>query len=72
MITIQISKPFYKPYPGEPFDPKFSNEFIPSFFLSNTQPILDERHIWGMFEICNTHVGTMSSIVHASLLKGKK
>ena len=63
---------FYKPYPGEPFDSKFSNEFIPSFFLPNTHPILDERHIWGMFEICDTHVGTMNSIVHASLLKGKK
>ena len=25
-----------------------------------------------MFEICDTHVGIMSSIVHASLLKGKK
>jgi hypothetical protein len=63
---------FYKPYPNEPFDPKFSNDFKPSFFLSNTQPILDEKHVWGMFEICDTHVGTMSSIVHASLLKGKK
>ena len=63
---------FYKPYPNEPFDPKFSNEFIPSFFLPNTHPILDERHVWGMFEVCDTHVGTMSSIVHASLLKGKK
>ena len=63
---------FYKPYPGEPFLSKFSNEFIPSFFLPNTHPILDERHVWGMFEICDTHVGIMSSIVHASLLKGKK
>ena len=25
-----------------------------------------------MFEICDTHVGIMSSIVHATLLKGKK
>ena len=35
-------------------------------------PILDEKHVWGMYEICDTHVGIMSSIVHATLLKGKK
>ena len=63
---------FYKPYPGEPFDNKFINEYKPKFFLDNTLPILDEKHIWGMFEICDTHVGVLSSIVHATLLKGKK
>lgn len=63
---------FYKPYPGEPFDTKFSSEYNPQFFLDNTLPILDEKHIWGMFEICDTHVGVLSSIVHATLLKGKK
>ena len=63
---------FYKPYPGEPFDTKFANEYKPKFFLDNTLPILDENHVWGMFEICDTHVGVLSSIVHATLLKGKK
>ncbi len=63
---------FYKPYPGEPFDNKFASEYNPQFFLDNTLPILDEKHIWGMFEICDTHVGVLSSIVHATLLKGKK
>ena len=65
-------KYFYKPYPGEPFDNKFANEYKPKFFLDNTLPILDENHVWGMFEICDTHVGVLSSIVHATLLKGKK
>ena len=63
---------FYKPYPGEPFDPKFRNDYHPCFFLPHTVPIIDEKHIWGMFQICDTHVGVMSSIVHASLLSGKK
>ena len=63
---------FYKPYPGEPFDNKFASEYKPQFFLDNTLPILDEKHIWGMFEICDTHIGVLSSIVHATLLKGKK
>lgn len=63
---------FYKPYPGEPFDGKFAKDYKPHFFLPYTIPILDEKHVWGMFELCDTHVGIMSSIVHASLLKGKK
>ena len=25
---------FYKPYPGEPFDPKFRNDYHPDFFSS--------------------------------------
>lgn len=63
---------FYKPYPGEPFDPKFSKDFFPKFFLENCTPILEENHIWGMFNICDTHIGCISSIVHATLLLNKK
>lgn len=59
---------FYKPYPGEPFDPKFKNDYYPKFFLDNCIPIIEENHIWGMFEICSKHVGCMSSITHATLL----
>ena len=59
---------FYKPYPGEPFDPKFKNDYYPKFFLDNCTPIIEENHIWGMFEICNKHIGCMSSITHATLL----
>ena len=71
--TVDDSKGyFYKPYPGEPFDGKFRKDYYPHFFLPHTMPILDEKHVWGMYEICDTHVGIMSSIVHATLLKGKK
>jgi len=63
---------FYKPYPGEPYEFKFKKDFKPSFFLSNTKPILEENHVWGMFDLCDTHVGIISSIVHATLLKRKK
>jgi hypothetical protein len=62
---------FYKPYPGEPFDSKFQEDYYPEFFLKNCTPILEEGHVWPMFNICNTHVGCMSSIVHSSLLLGK-
>ena len=59
---------FYKPYPGEPFDQKFKNDYYPKFFLDNCTPIVEENHIWGMFKICNKHIGCMSSITHATLL----
>jgi hypothetical protein len=62
---------FYKPYPGEPFDSKFRGDYYPKFILDNCTPILEESHIWPMFNICDTHIGCMSSIVHSSLLLGK-
>jgi len=71
--AIDTSKQcFYKPYPGEPFDAKYNKEYHPHFFLPHTMPILDENHVWGMFQLCDTHVGVMSSIVHSTLLQGKK
>tara|TARA_Y100000385_G_scaffold288389_1_gene354867 strand:- start:1323 stop:2495 length:1173 start_codon:yes stop_codon:yes gene_type:complete len=63
---------FYKPYPGEPFDPKFKNDFYPHFYLPNCTPILEESHIWGMFQICDIHVGILGSINHATLLYNKE
>ena len=63
---------FYKPYPGEPFDPKFRSEFYPKFFLENCTPIIEETHVWGMFNICDIHMGCLSSITHSSLLLKKK
>lgn len=63
---------FYKPYPGEPFDAKFRNDYHPNFFLPNCLPILEETHIWPMFHICNHHIGSLSSIFYTSLLLGKK
>lgn len=62
---------FYKPYPGEPFDPLFIKNFNP-FFLENCKPILEENEIWPFFHLCNTHIGGFSSIMHASLLLSKK
>lgn len=62
---------FYKPYPGEPFDDKFLKDFNPKFILDNVTPILEENHIWGMFHICEDHIGCLSSIFHAPLLLKK-
>ena len=63
---------FYKPYPGEPFDAKFKNDYYPHFFLPNCMPILEENHVWGMFQVCDMHVGILGSINHATLLYDKE
>lgn len=62
---------FIKPYPGEPFDPKFKSQYFPKFIFDNVTPILNETDIWSMFNICNIHIGALSSIFHASLLLNK-
>ena len=63
---------FYKPYPGEPFGSKFEKDYHPHFFLPNCVPILQENHIWGMFQLCDMHVGILGSINHATLLYDKE
>ena len=63
---------FIKPYPGEPFTPQFQKEYFPKFRLDNVAPILEESHIWAMFNICDVHMGCLSSIFHASLLLHKE
>lgn len=63
---------FIKPYPGEPFEPQFRVQYHPQFFIEGVTPILDETHIWGMFNICDIHMGAFSSIFHPSFLLNKK
>lgn len=62
---------YYKPYPGEPYEAKFISDFNPIFRLKNCTPILEESHIWGMLDVCETHIGCISSIFHPSILKNK-
>ena len=66
------SQYFIKPYPGEPFLPQFKDDYLPKCVLDKVTPILEESHIWSMFNICDTHIGCLSSIFHASLLLGKE
>jgi hypothetical protein len=63
---------FIKPYPGEPFEEKYYNDYFPEFKIKGVTPILEETHIWSMFNICDTHIGCIMSILHASLLLNKK
>lgn len=63
---------FLKPFPGEPFLNQFRSDYYPNFCLEGVTPILNESDVWPMFNICDIHVGTISSIFHASLLLKKE
>jgi len=63
---------FIKPYPGEPFESQFSNQYFPKFFIDGVTPILNETDIWSFFNICDIHMGAFSSIFHPSFLLNKK
>lgn len=63
---------FIKPYPGEPFEEKYHKDYFPEFKIKGVTPILEESHIWSMFNICDIHIGCIMSILHASLLLNKE
>jgi hypothetical protein len=63
---------FLKPYPGEPFDPLFYKEYFPQFFIEDVTPILEETHIWGMYNICDIHLGCISSVMYSSFFLNKE
>ena len=63
---------FIKPYPGEPFGEKYHKDYFPEFKIKGVTPILEESHIWSMFNICDIHIGCIMSILHVSLLLNKE
>jgi len=62
---------FVKPYPGEPFS-EFRNEYYPQFFINGVTPIVDEVDIWGMYNLCDIHIGCFSSVMYPSYLLDKE
>lgn len=75
-IKFKTENPLYqyfiKPFPGEPFNEQYKNDYFPKFKIEGITPILDETDIWGMFNICNIHIGALSSIFYPGLLLNKK
>ena len=63
---------FIKPYPGEPYSPQFKAQYSPHFFIPGVTPILDETDIWGMFHLCDLHIGCGGSIAYPSIVLGKE
>ena len=62
---------FYKCYPGEPFNERFQKDFKP-FKIEGVEVIYDENDIYGMAEICNTHVAAASSVFSFAFIHNKK
>jgi len=62
---------FVKPYPKEPFE-NLRNEYFPKFIIEGVTPILEESHIWGMYNICDIHVGVISSVMYPSYFLNKE
>jgi hypothetical protein len=62
---------FYKPYPGEPYNPKFSNQFNP-FIVDDVQIVFDEDDIFDIAQICDTHIGQASSVFNFGFMFDKK
>lgn len=62
---------FYKCYPGEPYNPKFINQFNP-FIVDGVQVVYDEDDIFDIADICETHVGQASSVFNFGFLFKKK
>jgi hypothetical protein len=62
---------FFKPYPGEPFNPQFNHQYFP-FIYENVKVIYDDIDLPGIAKICDIHIGAISSIIHFPLLLNKK
>ncbi len=62
---------FVKPYPKEPFE-NLKNEYFPKFIIEDVTPILEETHIWGMYNLCDIHVGAISSVMYPSYFLNKE
>jgi len=63
---------FYKPYPGEPFDNNWYDDYNPKFKIDGVQVIYDHLDLFQMYIICDIHIGTIGSVMYPSLLLNKK
>lgn len=69
--TVNTHQIFYKCYPGEPFNERFKNDFNP-FIIEGVEVIYDENDIYGMAEICDTHIAAASSVFNFAFINNKK
>jgi len=69
--TKETHQIFYKCYPGEPFNEHFQKDFSP-FCVEGVEVIYDENDIYGMAEICDTHIAAASSVFNFAFIHNKK
>lgn len=62
---------FYKCYPGEPYNELFKKQFNP-FCVDGVEVIYDENDIYGLAELCDTHIAAASSVFNFAFAHNKK
>tara|TARA_B100000287_G_scaffold317744_1_gene301494 strand:- start:8538 stop:9776 length:1239 start_codon:yes stop_codon:yes gene_type:complete len=62
----------YKPFPGEPFNSMWMNDFLPDFRVKNVNVIRDHFDLFSMYSICDIHIGVIGSVMYPPLLMNKK
>ena len=63
---------FYKPFPGEPYDEKWKDDFKPKFLVDGVKVIYDHSDIFTMYNLCDIHIGVIGSAMYPSLMLNKK
>lgn len=63
---------FYKPNPQEPINPLFRSQFYPSFIIDDVTVIYDDEDIITMSELCDIHIGSITSICNYGFYFNKK
>ena len=63
---------FYKPNPQEPYNPLFSYQFQSKFIIPGVEVIYDDNDINAMSDICDIHIGSITSILNYALYFNKK
>ena len=63
---------FYKPFPGEPYGSRWANDYNPKFLVDNVQVIYDHLDVFSMYNLCDIHIGAISTVMYPSLMLGKK
>ena len=61
----------YKPNPQEPSNPLFHHQFNP-FIIDGVKVVYDDEDINGISQICDIHIGSVSSIFWYSIFYSKK
>jgi hypothetical protein len=63
---------FYKPNPQETTNPLFREQFYPSFFIDGVDVIYDDFDIIQMSDLCDIHIGAITSIYNYGFYFDKK
>lgn len=69
--TKDTHQVFYKCYPGEPTNPLFANQFNP-FIVDGVRVVYDENDIFDIANLCDTHIGQISSVFNFAFYFNKK